>query len=85
MVPNSGTTTKCGLILSTTRRDGANSPHLFVCRRWQTTGMRRSSLLDLRKLARCTTVQAVFTGFSTADVELGEVLEHAGYSQQPQN
>ncbi len=47
VAPLSRVRTKFGAICVATRRAGANSPHFFVARHSQTSGMRRSSLREL--------------------------------------
>jgi hypothetical protein len=53
--PQSRTTTKYGAIFTATRRAGANFPHFGVARRSKIPDIRRSSLLELRKIGsqRC--------------------------------
>jgi hypothetical protein len=49
--PQSRTTTPYRPIFAAARRDGADFPDLFVAPRSETPGIRRSSLLDLGKIA----------------------------------
>ena len=62
MAPRSRPTTKHGRIFAVTLWDGANFPGFVVPRRSKMPDIRRSSLLEARKLAPVAAVLIVLTG-----------------------